>query len=88
MEEVDKGCSMIRMGVSGQMIFLVPTHPGSPGKRAVKWLIVILSTLMLLNRRREPSKICEVMAPKFHKFTLRRTGVTCLTPKTRPGKIG
>ena len=32
MEEVDKGCSMIRMGVCGQMIFLVPAHPGSPGK--------------------------------------------------------
>jgi len=45
MEEVDKGCSMIRMGVCGQMIFLVPAHPGSPGKRAVKWLCVSFSVL-------------------------------------------
>ena len=38
MEEVDKGCLMIRMGVSGQMFLLVPAHPGSPGQRAIKWL--------------------------------------------------
>jgi len=40
MEEVDKGCLMIRMGVSGWMFLLVPAHPGSSGQRAVKWLYV------------------------------------------------
>jgi len=36
MEEVDKGCLMDRMGVSGSMFLLVPAYPGSPGQRAVK----------------------------------------------------
>ena len=40
MEEVDKGCPMIRMGVSGWVFFLVPAYPGSPGPKAVKWLCV------------------------------------------------
>ena len=40
MEEVDKGCLMIRMGVSGWMFHLVPAHLGSPGQRAVKQLCV------------------------------------------------
>ena len=35
MEEVDKGCSMIRMGVSGSVFLL-----GSPGPKAVKRLCV------------------------------------------------
>ena len=29
MEEVDKGCLMTRMGVSGRMFLLVPAQPGS-----------------------------------------------------------
>jgi len=33
MEEVDTGCPMIRMGVSGCMFLLVPAHPGSPVSR-------------------------------------------------------
>ena len=33
MEEVDKGCPMIRMGVSRWMLLLVPAYPGSPGQR-------------------------------------------------------
>ena len=40
MEEVDKGCPMIRMGVSGLMFLLVPAYPGSPGQKAIKWLCV------------------------------------------------
>jgi len=40
MEEVDKGCLMIRMGVSGCMFLLVPAYPGSPGQRAIKRLCV------------------------------------------------
>jgi len=40
MEEVDKGCPMIRMGVSGWMFLLVPAYPGSPGSKAIKRLCV------------------------------------------------
>ena len=36
MEEVDKGCPVISMGV----FLLVPAYPGSPGPRAVKRLCV------------------------------------------------
>jgi len=40
MEEDDKGCPIIRMGVSGWMFLLVPAYPGSPGQKAVKRLCV------------------------------------------------
>ena len=40
MEEVDKGCPMTRMGVSGWMFLLVPTYPVSPGQKATKRLCV------------------------------------------------
>ena len=40
MEEVDKGCLMIRMGVNGWVFLLVPAHLGSPGQRVVKRLCV------------------------------------------------
>jgi len=40
MEEGDKGCPMIRTGVSGWMFLLVPAYPGSPGRKAVKRLCV------------------------------------------------
>ena len=40
MEEDDKECPMIRMGVSGWMFLLVPAYPGSPGQKAVKRLCV------------------------------------------------
>ena len=40
MEEDDKGCPMIRMGVSWCMFLLVPAYPGSPGQKAVKRLCV------------------------------------------------
>ena len=42
MEEGDKGCPMIRMGVSGWMFLLVTAHiyPGSPEQKAVKRLCV------------------------------------------------
>jgi len=39
-EEDDKGCPMIRMGVSGWMFLLVPAYPCSPGHKAVKRLCV------------------------------------------------
>ena len=42
MEEDDKGCPMIRMGVSGWMFLLVPAYPGSPGQKAVKRLCVCI----------------------------------------------
>ena len=35
MEEVDKGCLMIGIGVSGWMFLLVPAYPGSPGQTIV-----------------------------------------------------
>jgi len=35
MEEVDKGCPMIRIGVSGLMFLLVPAYQGSAEARAV-----------------------------------------------------
>jgi len=38
---------MIRM-VGGWVFFLVPAHPGSPGQRAVKWLLLLLLLLFLL----------------------------------------
>ena len=44
MEEVDKGCPMIRMGVSGLVFLLVPAHLGSPAPTAVKWLCVCVFT--------------------------------------------
>ena len=40
MEEDDKGCPMIMMGVNGWMFLLVPAYPGSPGQKAVKRLCV------------------------------------------------
>ena len=44
MEEDDKGCLMIRMGVSGWMFLLVPAHSGSPRQKAVKRLCVCSCT--------------------------------------------
>ena len=41
-EEVDKGCLMIRMGVSGWVFLLVPAYPGSPGQRAIKRFCVFV----------------------------------------------
>ena len=43
-EEDDKGCPIIRMGVSGRMFLLVPAYPGSPGQKAVKRLCVCVCT--------------------------------------------
>jgi len=40
MEEDDKGCPMIRMGVSGWMFLLVPAYSRSPGQKAFKRLCV------------------------------------------------
>jgi len=40
MEEVDKGCPMIRIGVSGGIFLLELAHPGSPRQTAVKRLCV------------------------------------------------
>jgi len=43
MKEVDKGCLMIRMGVSGRMFLLVPAYPGSLGSKTVKLLCVCVA---------------------------------------------
>ena len=41
-EEADKGWMMIRI-VVGWVFLLVLAHPGSPGQRAVKWLLLLWS---------------------------------------------
>ena len=48
MEEVDKGCPMIMMGVSGWVFLLAPAYPGSPGSLAVKWLCVCVCVCELV----------------------------------------
>jgi len=40
MEVADKDWMMIRM-VGGWVFLLVPAHPGSPGQRAVKRLLLL-----------------------------------------------
>jgi len=40
MEEVDKGCLVISMGVNEWTFLLLPAYPGSPGQNAVKRLCV------------------------------------------------
>ena len=47
MKEVDKGCLMIRMGVSGRMFLLVPAYPGSLGSKTVKLLCVCVLPLLM-----------------------------------------
>ena len=42
MEEDDKGCPMIRMGVSGWVFLPIPAYPGCPGPKAVKRLCVCI----------------------------------------------
>jgi len=41
MKAADKGSIMIRM-VGGSVFLLVPAHPVSPGKRAIKRLLLLL----------------------------------------------
>ena len=53
MEEDDKGCPIIRMGVSGWMFLLVPAYPGSPGQKAVKRLCVCVCLILLVGREKE-----------------------------------
>jgi len=48
MEEVDKGCPMTRMGVSGWVFLLVPAYPGSPGSKAIKRLCVCVCVFSVL----------------------------------------
>jgi len=45
MEEADKDWMMIRM-VGGWVFLLVPAHPGSPGQRAIKRLLLMLCVLV------------------------------------------
>ena len=42
MEKDDKGSTVIRMGVSGWMLLLVPAYPGCPGSKAVKRSLLLL----------------------------------------------
>jgi len=36
--------------------FLVPAHPGSPGQRAIKWLLLLLLYLYCICRKNEKRK--------------------------------
>ena len=45
MEEVDKGCPTIRMGVSGWVFLMLPAYPGSPRPMTVKRLCVCVLSL-------------------------------------------
>ena len=77
MEEVDKGCSTIMIGVSGWMFLLVPAHLGSPGKRAVKRLCVCVS-------QRRPSWLCSaVMHRTFSQFLLITETNLCVVVHSR-----
>jgi len=55
MKEADKGCPMIRMGVSGRVFLLVPAYPCSPGQKAVKQLCVCDSGLSAAKLRANDS---------------------------------
>ena len=46
MEEDDKGCPMIRIGVSGWVFLLVPAYPGCPGPKAVKLCVCVCVVLL------------------------------------------
>ena len=48
MEEVDKGCLTIMMGVTGWMFLLVPAYPGSPRQRAIKRLCVCVIAVIII----------------------------------------
>ena len=53
MEEDDKGCPMIRMGVSGWVFLLVPAYPGCPRPKAIKRLCVCVVVVQFqLNDKR------------------------------------
>jgi len=43
MEENDKGCPMIRLGVSGWVFLLVTAYPGSPGQKPLNGCVCVLS---------------------------------------------
>ena len=51
MEKDDKGSTMIRMGVSGWMILLVPAYPGCPGSKAVKRSLLLLLLSSVTNAK-------------------------------------
>jgi len=45
--------------------FLVPADPGSPGKRAVKWMCVVLLVLVACIRARLASDVFTSFSPSF-----------------------
>ena len=47
MEEGDKGCAMIRMGVSGSVFLLVPAYPGSPDQRPLYGCVCVCVCVLL-----------------------------------------
>jgi len=55
--DVDEGCLMIRMGVSGWMLLLVSANPCSPAQRGVKRLCVSICTM--------EKRVCLIGSPAF-----------------------
>jgi len=41
MEKDDKGCPMIRLGVSGSVFLLVPAYPGCPGQKPLNGCVCV-----------------------------------------------
>jgi len=75
MEDVDKRCPMIRMGVSGWVFLLVPAYPGSPGPKAVKRLCVC-------SWQKQDMKCEKKENRSYHKTTPRSSNVSIiLSPK-------
>jgi len=46
--------------------FLVPAHPSSPGKRAVKWVMYVCVYLLLFSRYSWLSKVADFNPPHLH----------------------
>jgi len=93
MEEVDKGCPMIRMSVSGWVFLLVPAHPGCPGPKAVKWLcvcvcIVWCEDIVLQQHSKMPCCRCKVgICVDCQCASASRTCIDCATAYCRNGNL-
>jgi len=63
MEEGDKGCPMIWMGVSRWVFLLVPAYLGYPGPKAVKRLCVC--EYWVSNKHYDATEIFTELRPHF-----------------------
>ena len=80
MEEVDKECPMIRIGVSGGCFFLVPAYPGSLGQRAVKRLCVCVCVcvcvVIVMHANEQPMRLRRSNARPIYSRTVHTTTYT------------